>query len=139
MTSLDDVAAIALALPNVTEGTAYGSRAWRVGKALFVWERPLRGTELAALGDTPPPTDPILGVRVDGLDEKEALLQAGHPGLFTTPHFDGSPVVLIELDGAEADLVDELVVDAWLCRASKRAAAAYLDGLRNGDADGDGN
>lgn len=129
MTSLDDVAAMALALPKVTEGTSYGNRAWRVGKGLFVWERPLRGTELAALGDITPPTDPILGVRVDGLDEKEALLQAGHPGLFTTPHFDGSPTVLIELGVAEADLVEELVVDAWLSRAPKREATAYLDGL----------
>ncbi len=126
MTSLDEVATLALGLPNVTEGTAYGSRAWRVATSLFVWERPLRGTELAALGDAAVPSDPILGVRVDGLDDKEALLQAGHAGLFTTPHFDGHPVVLIELDAADGELVEALVVDAWLCRAPKRLAAAYL-------------
>lgn len=132
MTSIDDVAELALGLPNVSEGTSYGNRAWRVGKTLFAWERPLNGTDLAAFGDTTPPADPILGVRVDGLDEKEALLQAGHPGLFTTPHFDGYPALLIELGVADPELVQELVVDAWLCRASRRAAKAYLDGLGDG-------
>jgi len=125
MITLDEVAALALAMPNVTEGTSYGTRAWRVGKALFVWERPLRGTEQKALGDAAP-DGPIVGARVDDLGEKEALLQAGHAGLFTTPHFDGHPAVLIELDAAAPELVEELVIDAWLCRAPRRAVEAYL-------------
>ncbi len=132
MTSLDDVARLALALPGVTEGTSYGNRAWRVGKALFAWERPLRPADEAALGpDTP--DGPVLGVRVDGLDDKEALLQAAHPGLFTTPHFDGYPSILVALDTVDPDLVGELVVDAWLCRAPGRMARAYLEERERSD------
>lgn len=125
MISLDEVAGLAMAMPQATEGTSYGNRAWKVGKALFVWERPLRGNERDALGDDAP-DGPIIGTRVDDLDEKEALLHAGHPGLFTTPHFDGHPTVLVELDAAAPELVEELVIDAWLCRAPRRAVEAYL-------------
>lgn len=97
-----------------------------MGKKLFVWERPLRGPDLESFGDATPPGDPIVGVKVDDLADKEALLQAGHAGLFTTPHFDGYPSLLVELDVVDPAVLDELVVDSWLCTAPKRAVKAYL-------------
>jgi hypothetical protein len=49
---------------------------------------------------------------------------------FTTPHFNGYPAILVRLDRiSDADL-KELVVEAWLARAPKRLAAAYLEGIR---------
>ncbi|MEM9562934.1 MAG: hypothetical protein AAGA93_09970 [Actinomycetota bacterium] len=133
MRSLDEVGEFAVGLPGVVEGTAYGNRAWRAGTKLFVWERPLRTTDVESFGDDPVPADPIIGVRVDGLDEKDAILQGGHAGVFTTPHFDGHASLLVELAAAEPGMVEELVTDAWLCSASKRAVTAYLDA--QGDAD----
>lgn len=46
---------------------------------------------------------------------------------FTTPHFDGYPAILIRLEQIAIDELEELVIDAWLARAPKRVADAYLD------------
>lgn len=46
--------------------------------------------------------------------------------VFTTPHFDGYPSVLVDLDRASVELLDELLEEAWLAQAPKRLAAAYL-------------
>ena len=96
MASWDDVRRIALALPAVTEVTSRDMRQWRVKDKLFVWERPLRRPDLEALGDAAP-DGPILGARVEHLGAKEALLADASGTIFTTPHFDGYPAVLIQL------------------------------------------
>src|SRR5918911_5453274 len=96
MASWDDVRRIALALPAATEVESRGLRQWRVKDKLFVWERPLRRSDLAALGDRAP-GGPILGARVEHLVAKEALLADAPEVFFTTPHFDGHPAVLVEL------------------------------------------
>src|SRR5438309_859896 len=51
MASLDDVATVCLALPETSEVLSRGARQWRVKDKLFVWERPLRRTDLDELGD----------------------------------------------------------------------------------------
>jgi hypothetical protein len=123
--TFEDVAAIALALPETTETPQWGSRSWRVKNQNFVWERPLRKSDLAALG-ADAPDGPILGIRTDGLDGKEALLADDPAVFFTTPHFDGYPAVLARLELLEPDELRELILDAWFARAPKRLAAAYL-------------
>jgi hypothetical protein len=111
MASWEDVAAIALALPEVEEGTSYGNRAWKVGGKLFVWERPLRKKEIEALGDAAP-TGPILGIRVGDEEAKQALL-SGRPEIyFTTPHFDGHPTVLVRLDRVPRAELEEAIAEA---------------------------
>jgi hypothetical protein len=101
-------------------------RQWRVKDKLFVWERPLRKTDLAALGDSAP-DGPILGARVEHLVAKEALLADDPELFFTTPHFDGYPAILVRLDKIGLEELREVVVEAWLVRAPKRLVAAYLD------------
>jgi hypothetical protein len=54
MAAWEDVAAIALALPEVTEQPLHGWRTWRVRKKLFVWERPLSAKEIEVLGGPEP-------------------------------------------------------------------------------------
>ncbi len=125
MASWDDVRRIALALPATTEGTSHGCAAWKVKDKLFVWERPLRGPDLAALGDRAP-DGPILGARVEHLGAKEALLADDPDVFFTTPHFDGYPAVLVRLAEIGRGDLEELIVEAWLNRAPKRLVAAYL-------------
>jgi hypothetical protein len=122
----DDVRRIALALPEAEERESRGLRQWRVKDKLFVWERPLRRSDVEALGPDAP-EGPILGARVEHLVAKEALL-ADDPGVFfTTPHFDGYPAVLVRLDEIGLDDLHEVIVEAWLNRAPKRLAREYAD------------
>ena len=132
MATFDEVAQLALALPQTDEHVSRGTRHWRVKEKLFVWERPLRRSDLEALGDAAP-GGPILGARVEHLVAREALL-ADDPGVFfTTPHFDDYPAVLVRLERiAPADL-EEVVVEAWLCRAPKRLARSWSGRLGRGD------
>jgi hypothetical protein len=117
---------IALELPETSEQLSRGLTHWRVRDKSFVWERPLRNSDLQALGDAAP-DGPILGVRVEHLGAKEALLADDPDVFFTTPHFDGYPAVLVRLDRVEPGELRELLIEAWLNRAPKRLAQAYLE------------
>jgi hypothetical protein len=123
--SWDQVRRYALALPGMSEETSRGNAAWLVNKKFFVWERPLRKSDLAALGDAAP-AGAILGVRTADLEMKEALLSSDPQALFTTPHFDGYPAVLVQLDKISAKSLKQLIVEAWLARAPERAVREYL-------------
>jgi hypothetical protein len=125
----DDVRRIALALPETAEAISRENRHWRVKDKLFVWERPLRRPDLEALGDAAP-DGPILGARVEHLVAKEALLANDPDVFFTTPHFEGYPAVLVRLDEISLDDLEEVIVEAWLCRAPKRLTRAYLEASR---------
>jgi len=130
MTSFDDVRRIALALPETTEKASHGGHAaWRVRDKGFVWERPLRNSDRKALGAAAP-EGPILGARVEHLGIKQALLNSDPDIFFTTPHFDGYPAVLVLLERIAVEELEELIADAWLDRAPKRVARAYLDQAR---------
>jgi hypothetical protein len=115
--NLADAAAIALALPGVTEGLRYGNPCWQVGGKAFAWERPLTKADIKRYGDQPVPTGPLLGVTTGDLGEKEAVLAASSPGVFTIPHFDGYAAVLVELRAVRKTDLRELITDAWLCCA----------------------
>lgn len=125
MATWDDVSRIASALPEVTEDESRGLVSWRVKNKLFAWERPLRKSDLKALGDAAP-DGPILGAWVPDEGAKEALIADQPDVYFTTPHFNGYAIVLVQLEAIEADELGELVVEAWLQRAPKRVAEAYL-------------
>jgi hypothetical protein len=122
----DDVRRIALGLPEAEERLSRDLRQWRVKDKLFVWERPLRRSDLEALGDAAP-AGPILGVRSEHLVAKEAILQSDPDVFFTTPHFDGYPAVLVRLDRIGVEDLREVIVEAWLARAPKRVADPFLD------------
>jgi hypothetical protein len=122
----DDVRRIALALPETSERVSRDLHQWRVKDKLFVWERPLRRADIEALGDRAP-EGPILGARVEHLVAKEALLANDEGVFFTTPHFEGYPAILVRLDRIAVEDLDEVIVEAWLARAPKRLAKAYLD------------
>jgi hypothetical protein len=123
--TFDDVRRIALALPETSEEISRDLRHWRVKDKGFVWERPLRRSDLDALGDAAP-DGPILGVRVEHLVAKEAILADDPEVYFTTPHFDGYPAVLVRLDRISLEELQEAIVEAWLARAPKRLADKFL-------------
>jgi hypothetical protein len=120
----DDVRRIALALPETSEGESRGLLRWTFKDRFFVWERPLRRSDLEALGDDAP-DGAILGARVEHLGAKEALLADASGVFFTTPHFDGYPAILVRLDDIAVEDLTEVIVEAWLVRAPKRLADAY--------------
>src|SRR3954452_10330432 len=115
-----------MALPEAGERTSRGNLQWRVKDKTFVWERPLRRSDLEALG-ADAPDGPILGARVEHLGAKEALLADDSGVFFATPHFDGYPAVLVRLDAIGPQDLDEVIVEAWLARAPKRIAKAFLE------------
>jgi hypothetical protein len=134
MATWGDVRRYALALPGTSEErTARGWRVWIVNKKFLVWERPLLKSDLAALGANAP-RGPILGVRTADLEMKTALLASNPEIYFTTPHFDGYPAVLIRLDAIASKELKDLIVEAWLARAQKRAVTAFLRGEKSGSA-----
>ncbi len=126
MATWDDVRSIALSLPEAAEHTSYGSPSWKVRTATFAWERPLRKKDLEALGDAAP-AGPVLGASVPDEGAKEALLADDPAVYFTTPHFDGYPAILVQLDNIEPAELTELLTEAWLAKAPKRLAKAYLE------------
>lgn len=125
MATLDEARQIALALPGTSEKVSWGSLHWRVRDKGFAWERPLRKTDLAALGDDAPQGE-ILGVRVADLGEKEALATAEPDVFFTIPHLEGFPAVLVRLAAIDVTELTEVITDAWLDRAPRTLRAEYL-------------
>lgn len=131
MATWDDVRHHALALPESSEQDLHGLMSWRVRDKLFVWERPLRQTDLKALAalGREAPAGQILGARVEHEGAKLALIESEPEVYFTIPHFDGYNAVLARLEriaAEELEELEELIVEAWLLRAPKRVATAYL-------------
>jgi len=125
MATWRDVRRLAMALPGAKEITSHERAAWTVGEKFFVWERPLRRSDLIALGDSAP-NGPILGVRTPDLEMKDVLLASDPDVYFTTPHFDGYPAVLVQLSKIRVNELKSVITEAWLARAPKRAATAFL-------------
>lgn len=135
--SVADVHEVALGMPAVTvvRGSA-GNPVYQVGGRSFVFFRTPR----------PDAVDPETGQRYDdvivlwvGSDaDKQALVQDAGSPFFTTPHFDGHPSVLVRtchLGAVSREELAEIIEDAWLSRASRARARAWLQarGLAAGD------
>jgi hypothetical protein len=109
--SEDDVRRIALSLPEVVEKPWYGTPGFRVKDKGFLRIRTEAEGALVAF--------------VADLDEKDALLAAEPDTFFTTPHYDGYPVVLVHLDAIDVAELTEVIVDAWRAKAPKRVLQAH--------------
>jgi hypothetical protein len=123
---IEEAAAMALALPEVTQAERHGSRTWLAAGKAFAWERPFSKADLRRFGDQAPPDGPILAVRVADLGEKDAMIAVGAPAVFTIPHFDGYSAILIQLSRIDGQALRDAITDGWLACAPPR----LTDGFR---------
>ena len=123
--TLDDVARLALELPETAEGERHGHRMWHVRGKVFVWERPFSKADIKRFAGAPIPDGEIVAVSVEDLHEKEAVLAAHPKAFFTIPHFDGYAAVLIQLEKATKRDLRDALVDGWLANAPPTLAEEY--------------
>jgi hypothetical protein len=128
MATMRDLDSLALAMPLATKEVSDDGRpAYFVHGKLFCFHRGRRRDALDP--ETGERLDDVLMFRVADLGVKELLLADERGVFFTTPHFDGYPAVLMripDLSRIDRDELQELVVEAWLTRAQKRVAKAWL-------------
>ncbi len=127
MATMADLDELAMAMPETTRGLEDGRPSYSVHGKMYCFHRSRR----------PDAVDPqtgermadVLMFRVADQGVKELLLSDGRGVYFTTPHFNGYPAILIRIPGlAELDRQElgDLVAEAWLTRAQKRLASAWL-------------
>ena len=125
MTDLDQ---LALTLPETTKEVSDDGRpSYHVHGKLFCCHRGRRRDAVDAR--TGERLDDVLMFRVADVDVKELMVADDRGVFFTTPHFDGYPAVLLrigDLHRLDRDELHDLVIEAWLTRAQKRLAKAWL-------------
>lgn len=122
-----DIHEIALGMPHVTRWPGSPNAIYQVGGKSFVFFRTPRPD--AVDPDTRERYDDVIAVWVDSAITKAALIGDPSTPFFTTPHFDGSPIVLVRacrLSELTRDELAEIIEDAWLSRASKRRGDQWL-------------
>ena len=126
--TMADLDELALSLPQTTKQLSEDGRPeYRVHGKLFCCQRGRRKDAVDA--QTGERLDDVLMFRVADLDVKDLLLADERGVFFTTPHFDGYPAVLVRISslaGIDRDELHDLVAEAWLTRAQKRLAKAWL-------------
>jgi hypothetical protein len=125
---MEDLDALALALPATTKEVSDDGRpSYFVAGKAFVRHRTRRKDAVEeATGEL---LDDVLMFIVPELEVKELLLQDPRGVYFTTPHFRNYAAILVRisrLPDLDVDELGDLVVDAWMTRAPKRVATAWL-------------
>jgi hypothetical protein len=124
MADQSDVRRIAISLPAVAEG-----------EERFGFSVPVKGKLKGFAWSWMERIDPkkprvanaeVLAVRVADQLEKELLIASDGEKFFTEPHYNNFPAVLVRLPAVELDELEELLVEAWRCQATK-ALRAELD------------
>ncbi len=128
MATMQDLDEIALSLPQTTKEVSDDGRpSYLVHGKFFCFHRSRRRD--AVDPHTGERLDDVLVFRVEDLGVKELMLADDRGVFFTTPHFDGYAAVLMripDLGRIERQELRDLVVEAWLTRAQKRVAKAWL-------------
>lgn len=116
MADADDVRRLALSLAGVEEIDSAGFD-FRVGGRGFVWSYPERvpGRRRVIRTD-------IAVLYVGDEAEKQALLLGELDLFFTTPGYDGFPLVMVWLERVDVARLAELIGDAWRMRCESASA-----------------
>ena len=113
MATWDDVRKLALKLPEAEESTNYRKPAFKVAGKTFAWESPH-----------------VKGALVLHCDPGELplMIEANPEMFFTTSHYDGYAMVLVNLEHADKKELSERIEESWLFAAPKKLADAYTPG-----------
>jgi hypothetical protein len=115
MPSQEDVARIALALPGaVADGSGFSVRV-NGRQFVHVWR------ERVDPKKTKVPNDDVVVVGVRDEMDKQTLLGSGIPGIFTEPHYDGWPSILVRLPDVDPAFLEKLVTDSYEIAVAKGA------------------
>ena len=125
MADLDE---LALSLPQATKEVSEDGRpSYLVHGKRFCLQRTRRPDAIDP--DTGERMDDVLMLRVADLGVKELILADDRGLYFTTRHFDGYPAVLLrirDLPRIDREELHDMLAEAWLTRAQKRVAKAWL-------------
>jgi hypothetical protein len=66
-----------------------------------------------------------LVVWVESVEDKDGLIASDPDKFFTTPHYDGYPIVLVRLDAVDETEAAELITDSWRLRAPATLVRAW--------------
>jgi hypothetical protein len=123
-----DLDRLALSMPLATKDVSDDGRpSYHVHGKMFCFHRSRRPDAIDS--ESGERMDDVLMFRVADLDVKELFLADDRGLFFTTPHFNGYPAVLLripDLKKIDRDELRDLVAEAWLTRAQKRVAKAWL-------------
>lgn len=129
MPGQDDVRRIALALPGTSEEP--GRFAFSVenrGKAkafAWVWNERVEPKRPRI------PNAEVVAIRVAGEEQKQFLIGAMPEVIFTEPHYNGFPAVLVRLPTVELGQLESLLLDGWRCQAPKALVKEFDANLAN--------
>lgn len=112
MATHDDVRRICAKLPGATEGTgdrfAFGVMVKGKHKGfLWSWAERVDPKKARVVNDG------VLAIRLPNLTAKELILASDPEKYFTEPHYDGYPAVLVRLDRATPEDLEDLILEAW--------------------------
>jgi hypothetical protein len=99
--TFDTVRTIGLGLPDVEEGTTYGSPALKV-----------RGMLLTCLAIHKSAEPDSLAVRID-FEQRDLLIETDPDTYYLTDHYVDYPVVLVRLSRIHLDALRDLLAAAW--------------------------
>src|ERR1700694_4835568 len=108
--TFDDVRKIALAWPEVEDGSSYGTPALKVRKKMLVRLKE-EGDSLVMAGVPP--------------DERDMLVESQPKLFYFTDHYKDYPMVLIRLSKAKRASVEPLLRRQWRTLASKAAIREF--------------
>lgn len=128
MATMADLDELALAMPATTrEVSDDGRPSYLVHGKMYCFHRSRRPD--AVDPETGERMEDVLMFRVADLEEKDVILSDARRLFFTTPHFNGYPAVLLrirDLGALDREELRDTVAEAWLTRAQKRLAKAWL-------------
>lgn len=122
-TTHDDIRRICAAFPGAAEGEErFGFGVLVKGKHkgfCWTWAEKVDPKKARVINDG------VLAVRVPSLTVKDLLLDSGNPAIFTEPHYNGYPAVLVRLSEIGPEEMEGLLVEAWKTLAPKESIAEF--------------
>jgi len=108
--TLDDLSEICDALPGAVAGdqASYGVMVkGKVKGFVWAWMERVHPQKAKVMNLD------VLAIRTPGLAAKDALLASGHPALFTEPHYNGYPAILVRIAEIDRAELEPLLIGAW--------------------------